>query len=282
MVNSVNRQKLLPIAGSNASFGISCKMIYEATEFPCINGGTSVDLGIHHILDNARSWAKPGDIVILPLEYLHYQYSGGPNQQLIEYVFAYDMNYFKKVDTITKLSMIGGISFETLIKNFRYSIQQKKHHNKQNQPSTTLTNQTAYGYINKYGDRTDYTEKLNHIDQIKPMKTYGYIENTGGMKIIRKFAEWCKLNDIQVFAAWPNTIWFDVYQDPDKQKYFQSLKDFYKKIKVPILGKPEDFMFDKSMFYDTIYHLNTKGRYQSTQKLIDLLKPHLKEIKIDK
>lgn len=282
IVHSVNRKKLLPIAGSNSLFGISCKMIYEATKFACTNGGTSADLGIHHILYNARSWAKPGDIVILPLEYLHYQNSSGLNQQLIEYVFAYDMNYFKKVNITTKLSMIGGISFETLTKNIKSSLKNKKHHNKQSQLSTSSTNQTAYGYINKYGDRTDYTEKLNHIDNIKPMKTYGYIENTSGMKTIRKFVEWCKLNDVQVFAAWPNTIYFNVYQEEDKQQYFQSIKDFYENIKVPVLGKPEDFMYDKSMFYDTSYHLNTKGRSQSTQKLIDLLKPYLKEIIIDK
>lgn len=282
IVHSVNRKKLLPIAGSNSLFGISCKMIYEATKFACTNGGTSADLGIHHILYNARSWAKPGDIVILPLEYLHYQNYNQLNQQLIEYVFAYDMNYFKKLDITTKLSMIGGISFETLIKNIKSSLKDKKHHNKQSQLSTSSTNQTAYGYINKYGDRTDYTEKLNHIDNIKPMKTYGYIKNTTGMKTIREFVEWCKLNNIQVFAAWPNTIYFDVYQEEDKQQYFQSLKDFYENIKVPVLGKPEDFMYDKSMFYDTIYHLNTKGRSESTQKLIDLLKPYLKEINIDK
>jgi hypothetical protein len=34
-------------------------------------------------------------------------------------------------------------------------------------------------------------------------------------------------------------------------------------------------MYDKSMFYDTNYHLNDQGRRRRTEQLIDLLKPYV-------
>ena len=37
-------------------------------------------------------------------------------------------------------------------------------------------------------------------------------------------------------------------------------------------------MYDKSMFYDTRYHLNDVGVRQRTQQLLDLLNPYLKDI----
>ncbi|NEO00101.1 MAG: hypothetical protein F6K50_32935 [Moorea sp. SIO3I7] len=78
-----------------------------------------------------------------------------------------------------------------------------------------------------------------------------------------------------MIATWPNTIWFDVYQEPRQQYFFKSIEHFYQRLGVTILGKAEDFMYDKSMFYDTSYHLHDLGVNHRTQQLIDLIKPYL-------
>ncbi|MGV2829135.1 hypothetical protein [Myxosarcina sp. GI1(2024)] len=95
------------------------------------------------------------------------------------------------------------------------------------------------------------------------------------MKQIAEFTKWCQQHQIKVLATWPNTIWFDYYRQPEPQAFFQSIEDFYRGLDVPVLGRPESAMYDKSMFYDTIYHPHDRGKRQRTEELVSLLRPYL-------
>ena len=95
------------------------------------------------------------------------------------------------------------------------------------------------------------------------------------MKAIKNFVDWSLKNNINLIATWPNTFWFEAYQEQQAKEFFQSINDFYQTIKVPLLGNYRYFMYDKSMFYDTSYHMNDKGVRYRTKQLIDLLQPIL-------
>ena len=58
----------------------------------------------------------------------------------------------------------------------------------------------------------------------------------------------------------------------------QNIKKFYNSIDVPVLGSYSEFMYDKSMFFDTVYHLNDRGRRYRTRQLIKLLQPYLSKM----
>jgi len=45
----------------------------------------------------------------------------------------------------------------------------------------------------------------------------------------------------------------------------------------PILGKPQDHVYPDSLFFDTVYHLNKKGREVWNQDLAVLL-ANIKEL----
>jgi hypothetical protein len=69
--------------------------------------------------------------------------------------------------------------------------------------------------INNYGDETSniaskmQKSQLRQIAKIQPMEIInGYIKSSYGMKVIRDFVDWCRQNNIQVLATWPNTILF--------------------------------------------------------------------------
>ena len=100
IANSIKKPKLIPISGSNSLAGISCKMIHEQTGVPCVNGGTHAGLGVDYLLSAYRALVKPGDLVLLPLEYDNYYYSIG-HKLLVDYVFARDINYFLSADLLT-------------------------------------------------------------------------------------------------------------------------------------------------------------------------------------
>jgi hypothetical protein len=271
IAQSISTPKLVVVSGSSALFGISCQMIQEDTGVPCVNGGTNAGLGIDYILWQARSLVKPKDIILLPLEYESYIDDGIPKNQVIDYVFSRDLKYLSSVDFITQIRFISGISFERL----KIGILAKFN------PPQPLKTVYQSETINDYGDETKNREsdrtidQINEVDRAKPSPIAGYLKSSQGMKSIENFIAWCRKNDIEVIATWSNTINFPIYQEQEQQEFFQSIEDFYKRMKVPILSNPTNAMYDKSMFYDTMYHLHDRGRRYRTRQLIDLLRPYL-------
>ncbi|NEO92592.1 MAG: hypothetical protein F6K56_21070 [Moorea sp. SIO3G5] len=272
IANSIETPKLVIVAGSNALFGISCSQIHQETFVSCLNGATYAGLGIDYILTRARSWLKPGDLVLLPLEYEHYTDDGKPTAALIDYLLARDPKYLLSLNLINQFRFISGIPWKRVQEGIVVKFKTPQPWNDSYHSET----------INKYGDeianrKADMTKRhIKKIAKTNPLNQIGEsITSSHGISTIIKFINWCKNHNIKVIATWPNTIWFDVYQEPRKQDFFKSIENFYQRRSVPILGKPEDFMYDKSMFYDTSYHLHDLGVNHRTKQLIDLIQPYL-------
>lgn len=277
IAESINKPKLIVVSGSNGLFGISCQMIQKETEFPCVNGATSAGLQLDYIVYFARSLASEQDIVLLALEYGMYKYDGKVSDVLIDYVLARDPDYIISSNLIRKIRLLGGMSFKRLTKGIIAKFQPPKKRKDGYQSNT----------IDDYGDETNNSEAnmteyhYQRVASEQPMQSLlegGYFTSTTGMNVIKEFVNWCRQNNIKVIATWPNTIGFEEYAKPETEKYFQSIKDFYQSIEVDILGQAQDFMYDRSFFYDTIYHLNDRGTRRRTQKLIELLSPYLEKL----
>jgi hypothetical protein len=58
----------------------------------------------------------------------------------------------------------------------------------------------------------------------------------------------------------------------DREEQVKALGQFYddmkKRVKIPIIGQPTDFMYSAEYFYDNIFHLNGRGRELRTGALI--------------
>ncbi|MGV2829137.1 hypothetical protein [Myxosarcina sp. GI1(2024)] len=59
LISSVERPKLVVIAGSNANAGISCQTIQTATGVSCLNGGIHAAISLDYVFNRARSWLNP-------------------------------------------------------------------------------------------------------------------------------------------------------------------------------------------------------------------------------
>ncbi|OYW88733.1 MAG: hypothetical protein B7Z22_01745, partial [Hyphomonas sp. 32-62-5] len=53
------------------------------------------------------------------------------------------------------------------------------------------------------------------------------------------------------------------------QPYIHNIyRELGQKRKLPVVSTPGDYVFDKSMMFDTVYHLDAQGRRIRTEKLI--------------
>ncbi len=263
---SIHQPKLLVTAGSNAQQGISCQIIEQELRIPCVNAAINAGLGTDYILHRAQVLAKPGDIVLLPLEYELYNRLL-PSSLLIDYVFSRDPGYALSHPWLIRL-----LSFERL---------QLRIWNKFHPPAREAKERP----INRNGDSLanleanitpELRDKLNRETPFNIWQTPKY--GTPGTHFIKSFARWCQKHQVQLLATWPNTLYFEVYQVPDYQEFFQDIEAFYRGLGVPVLGRYSDFLYDKSMLYDTYYHLHDRGRRQRTQQLISLLQPYTQKL----
>ncbi len=275
IAEQIEGQKLAIVSGSNSQQGISCELISDITQQSCFNGGSVIPLGTDYLLKRAQHWLKPGDMVLLPLEYSLYQDNGQPRQELIEYILNYDHPYFFSVGPVTQLQLFSGLSLATLMDR----VMAKAQHQVPTAQSSELV--AVRNSLNRYGDNIDNQQEqmspqlLEAVENLTPLKLNGHQHSTRGMQAIQDFIQWCDQNQIQVIASWPNTVWFEEYSEPPQQEFFRNIKNFYRQNDIAIVGEPEDFMYDTSMFYDSIYHLHDKGVEVRTKQLIDKLTPYV-------
>jgi spore coat polysaccharide biosynthesis protein SpsF (cytidylyltransferase family) len=89
---------------------------------------------------------------------------------------------------------------------------------------------------------------------------------------VLEFSEWCKENEITLFVTYPSIPYFKSYESGHYKNYFDSLMAFYKQHYIATIGSPQDFFFEKNLFYNSEYHLNESGMTTRTNKLIDMMK----------
>ncbi|WP_036478989.1 hypothetical protein [Myxosarcina sp. GI1] len=274
LISSIDRPKLLIVSGSNANAGISCETIQATTGVACLNGGVHAAIGLDYMFARARSWLNPGDMVLLPLEYEHYLNDGIPSDRFVDHVIAHDPQYLRSLDLVSQIRFLGGISFERLTQGV-IARSTKPEYGQGRAIAAEEVNKNTYG-DNTHQLEADLTPELREkIANLQPLPIKGYLKTSYGLKNIKKFVAWCRQNNIQVLATWPNTVWFESYQQPESQAFFQSIADFYRSLDVPVLGQPQEAMYDKSMFYDSIYHPHDRGKRLRTEELIQLLQPYI-------
>ena len=261
--NSLRSPKILIVAGSNATFGISSRMITEETGISAANLGTSAGWGANYILHQAQPLAKPGDTIVLPLEYEIYTVKASQSDALLDYILAYDPKYLLAhpwfIASVSRTRLIDGISAK-----FRTLPRVEINHMNKPYSGDAIENQEAM-----------LTAKQRRITSTFPPLSIKGKLNDDALGSIREFAQWCRSQNIKLLATWPNTIGFEIYQERSYQEFFQSIEQFYKSIGVTMLGKYSDSMYDTSMFYDSVYHLTDRGVRIRTRQLIELLKPYL-------
>jgi hypothetical protein len=69
---SIPSAKIVLASGKSGLFGLRCEAFTQELGAPCVNGGMLVDLALEDLLAFDRGLIRPGDVVLLQLEYSMY------------------------------------------------------------------------------------------------------------------------------------------------------------------------------------------------------------------
>jgi hypothetical protein len=268
LARDIKGNKLVFGGGSGTLYGVRTKDIEDESGIRSINMAVHAGLDIDYYLHRLKKSLKKGDTVILPLEYAHFIYNGEIVGVTVDFMMKYDRSYLNALIFTTKIKYILSIS------PINVSIFLQNYFVRKIYGSLLKTP----NHINSHGDAIDNigSDKINRAMQsMKPVEIQqnNFIE-TEGMRAIKDFDIWCKNNAIRCYITYANTIFFKEYDNIPYRKYFRDLQEYFNDHNILTLGRPYDFFFDKSLFYDTQYHLNQQGMTIRTRQFMKLIESY--------
>ena len=129
-------------------------------------------------------------------------------------------------------------------------------------PGTTIDHHV----LNANGDELNNvsTEKsIRDVSTIQPARFHD--TDKGRLSIIRDFVTWSRRNNVTVVGAYPPMIDFEGYQNNENRIFFGKIGEFWESVGVTTLAAPLDFLYPRSLMYNTGYHLNDVGATLHTQ-----------------
>jgi hypothetical protein len=272
--------KLIFIGGSSLAFGINSETISDSLHMPVMNMGLHLGLGISYCLSETEMVAKKGDVVVWSFEYYKTDKSAINGDNVIKAITYHALPEI--YDYLSWKDKAGFLQF----KYFYYQGLNKRLHKIYREaaklisgPGDSYPNEadsSMFEYkrtvFNKNGDIYThlYVKPENSILRNKSADyeiKEGYAEE---IELMNACATRLKNKGVKVYYFFPSFAQSEVEHNRAK---LDTLEYEYKKMLVaPVINSISGSAYPDSLFYNTIFHLNTVGREQNTRKIITLLK----------
>lgn len=269
LAQAIREPKIAIVAGSNALFGIRSPMLEQAWGRPVVNLAVNAGLLLPLILEQARPALRPGDIVLMPLEYPLYNYHGEINQVLVDYLLS-------RRDILLKQSpwIIAQVIFEAPLRRIFEGYRGLP-------ADFRLTGLYGPHMIDRWGDQigTGLAERTSayYADALaSPVRHYGHEVrwNGAGWRLLQDFRYWASARNICLILLPPAFMRRDAYlKDAVERQFYQNLPARAHRNGFVYLGTPLNEMQPPTDFFNTDYHLIDAARTRFTRRIIELIGP---------
>jgi hypothetical protein len=262
--STIASPKLVIVAGSNATQGIGVPALQKALSIRAFNFGLSASLGPGFPLFEASKILRPGDAVLMPLEYLDYDYST-PRNALVDAVYTCGTDYWRSLDWRNKLFFVMAVRPWRLLDSLLFRSRPR---------ALAEVAAQAESVVGPYGQGTAADDKPRTVTTFSEDANRDPLDiridpASSGAKAIARFVAWANRHKVTVFAAWPTTLDYPQYRN---NPAFARIGAFYRGLGVSVVGTPEESMYPMALMGDTIYHLNREGMKVNTERLIRSLR----------
>ncbi|MDR1469741.1 MAG: hypothetical protein LBT00_10655 [Spirochaetaceae bacterium] len=258
--------RLVLAGGSNLAYGIDSGRIQDALNIPVINAGLNAGFGLGRILDDLVSRLNSGDILLIAPEYDHFSSSWNGTEIALwngdgtAYNLIFDAHQYRLLVKPTVYGFPSGFlsylqSRKKRVSDFKNNIFAKT------PPIPNPLAQLRDGF-NEYGDYVKHLTMEN-----RELVSYEPIENIEARYLARFFrlVDTFSKRGVTVLISYPS------YEEAlflASEPFIRELDAAFRDRGVTVISSPEDFAFPWDCFYDTVYHLNAKGRERRTSRLI--------------
>jgi hypothetical protein len=257
-VRHANPQVFL-VGGSATHFSFSASIVGNATGLRVVNFGAHAGLGARYILYRARQALKPGDTVVISLEY-SLLYHDAPSQVLVGYVLFFDRAYLLRASVPDALRLMFGLGPIGLLKSEVLRMLPRK------------GGLYRPGTVSELGD-----EPAGSADAVDAA-TRESVRSAAPIAIwpttpdeppaaLAEFAEWSRQHHVKVLAVWPPIVRNETYALPQYAEFFASVRSLYESLGISVVGTPEHYFLPADDMLDTIYHADLRGQRLASERL---------------
>jgi hypothetical protein len=267
--------RILLVGGSATLFGISAQEMEKETGRRTLNLATFAGLGTSYLLHEAQKMIKPGDTVLLVLEYELYSEGKLTRDQadlsLIDYLMARDPAYLRSLSLPEQWNVFMLAPTGRLL----HGLKRRWH------PRPPPSDAGAYSVnnIDSWGDQIHHPRNLRPKNreamQKKSTLARDLPEDAGGFAVVESFCQWARANHVAVLATYPNLYDQPEYHLPGAEHTAETIKNFFSRLDVPVVGNYTDSLLPADQFFDTVYHLTDEACAVRTRRLDIKLKPYL-------
>lgn len=264
--STIKQPKIAIVSGSNALYGFDSAELEAFWQKPVVNKAVTVAFGLNYMFERSKKSLSQGDIVLMPLEYSFYQENALLTNHYVNYILAYDTDYFfnlplkdkatifLRMDTTWAIQGILARYYASdLIKNYNLDNLNTRG-DLTNNHSENITDELS-GLINAL--QPDIYDSSNLSEHFK--------------KEMENYLQWAKSQNICLIAIPPSYLYFKQYENAIFKELLTNIELYYQQRGIPYIGNPADYMYPLDNIYNTKYHLNNLG----VQKHMNTLKNDL-------
>lgn len=264
-------RKIVLVGGSNLAFGVDSAIIERATGCPVVNMGMNGFFGVRYMLEEVKPFLHPSDAVIVAFEHDNWFKSvdgEGKDLFVIAKTNPAALSYlsFRQIGSIVAaMPFIAQKKLERIVYEFEANLRGIEREEDEDDLDMDLI-ETLAGF-ERHGDLTSHlgVAGAERLDDGLDASNLAFEEKS--VELIEEFAKDMNSAGVPLLVSYTSTI-RDYYE-----RHGAALDAVHARIAAsPVLiapSSPADFVYERPLFFDTVYHLNAEGRPIRSRKLAD-------------
>lgn len=260
--------RIVIIGGSNTAFGIDSRLIAQATSMEVVNMGLHAGIGIRFSLDESLPYIKPGDIVVLQIEYGNFFSGGNGEPETLPLLLnAIGWENARRMNAAQLRNVTAGIP-QVAWTNLKRLAKWPITHTLDTQPRTDKFVYTRSGF-NAYGDEVSHLRFSNQPANPGTATTHQTVDKEF-IHYLKHTISLYEKRGARVIILPPASSQanFRLHYNSHIGEALESIGHAYAK-------PPEQMTVPDSCAFDTGYHLNQTGTRINTLRIANTLVPHL-------
>lgn len=256
--------RLLMVGGSNVAFGIHSPMLQKATGRETVNLGMHMMLGLGFQVECVRQHAQAGDVVVLMPEYhlLASPYQEGQSTTVLQLTERWPAStrYFDEARYGSWKAFLDHDALTKVHESLKVAWRKKRH---QNEAIYRRSN------FNVHGDMVAHHGRQSRaaMQQKEPLPPINAACLDHAIEVLNELSRVCEKRGVDLFLSYP----------PIPEARFSQSKDviaeihesFQKRLTIPLLNEPDEFVYPLDHFFDTTYHLTSEGGAKRTASVMN-------------
>ena len=257
-LSTTTSPRLVIIGGSNAAFGINSTELEQAIGMPVVNMALHASLGYRFMVNEVIHELREGDVLLVVPE--HSQFQRPEKTQDILYSA---LERYPSAWRYVPWNERGRVAFTYGVKKLQVAVQAVIDP-KVRKPEPVYR---ADGFDER-GDLVSHLDQPSPgISDAQPMVGDRIAVDPQFWTITDEVLKAAQARHFKVLIAWPCQA-----RSMVKTSIDQGLVEDLKAHDIQVVGRPENYVYPDSLFFDSKYHLAREGRELRTQRLIDDLK----------